>query len=102
MEESDENVSLNFFPDIEQLISQQKAIVSKVQKYIIFEEDAVDETPPVDADPTTPTIRLYQEVCSLKMLIETRQIEQKIRKADINLDLTERDRMIGRKAVNHA
>lgn len=100
VQESSENYQLNFFPEIEQLISQQKSIICKLQKYIIFDEEDLDKMPSTDM--TTPTVRLWQEVSSLKALVEAKQIEQKIREINMNLEAAERDRMVADEVIANA
>lgn len=86
-----ENVSLNFCPTIERLINQQKTIVCRIQEYIIYETEESDKTP--SSEVITLSVKLWQEVSTLRVLAEISLNEQKIKKASIkNLTLAEGDR----------
>lgn len=79
VQEPSKNISLDFFPAIERLINQQKTIVCRIQEYIIYETEESDKTP--SSEIITPTVKLWQEVGTLKILTEISLNEQRIKEA---------------------
>jgi hypothetical protein len=69
-----ENIPIDFYPTTEQLINQQRVIVCRVQKEIIFNGEGLEKLS--KEEDTTPTVMLWQEISSLKALTEIKQIEQ--------------------------